>query len=174
VLAHDTAVGTIETAREVLDRFSVAGRLRHIGEYVWRGGTLRLEVDDNGDGPSSVGYALTAHWAAPIFEQLPSPEQGLTRGKDPVLEGRWIRGRAGYVLRIGLDLDVPSAIFIRSDRPLSNVPFLRRPQAVVEHALAADLTAYVEWFLDRCKPVPQAAQAAAQQLSQYGLNTTPA
>jgi hypothetical protein len=161
--------GPIDAAREVLDRFGVAARLRHVGEYIWRGGTLRLEVDDGGSRPPSLCYELRAQWAAPIFEPLPSPEQALTRASRPVLEGRWIRGTAGYVLRIGLDLGAPAAIFVRSDRPLSNVPFLHRPQAVVEHALAADIAAYVEWFLDTCEPVPQAIQAAAQRLRKCGL-----
>jgi len=86
------------------------------------------------------------------------------------MEGRWIRGSAGYVLSIGLDLRVPSAIFIRSGRPLSNVPFLHRPTALMESAPAADLAAYVEWFLDTCEPVPGAVEAAAQRLRQHGLS----
>ena len=89
----------------------------------------------------------------------------------PVLEGRWTRGSVGYVLRIGLDLRVPSALFIRSDRPLSNVPFLGRPSAVVESALAADLAVYADWFLDSCVPVPEAVHSAVQRLRQYGLDT---
>jgi hypothetical protein len=104
---------------------------------------------------------------------LPSPEQGLRRGTDPVLEGRWVSGSAGYVLRIGLDLDVPSALFIRSERPLSNVPFLRRPQAVVEQALSTDLTAYVEWFLNTRQTVPQATRLAARRLVQCRLEPAP-
>jgi hypothetical protein len=170
VLAHDPAVGAIDAAREVLDRFGVANRLRHIGEYVWRGGTMLLHVEDEDSRPPCVSYELSAHWPAPIFEPLASPAPGLVPGANPVLEGRWMRGRAGYVLRIGLDLRVPSAIFIRSDRPFSNVPFLHRSDALVESALAADLAAYAGWFLDTCLPVPQAIQAATQRLRQYGLD----
>jgi hypothetical protein len=175
VLAHETVVGEIEAARDVLDRFGVANRLRHVGEYVWRGGTLRLHIDpepewDQGNRPPSVWYELSAHWPAPVFEPLASPDHALARADNPVLEGRWIRGNVGYALRIGLDLRVPSAIFVRSDRPLSNVPFLRRPQATVEHALAADLATYVDWFLDTCAPVPQAIQTAARRLREYGLD----
>ncbi len=170
MLAHDTAVGAIDAARDLLDRFGVANRLRHISEYVWRGGTLRLDVEDEDSRPPSVSYELCAHWPAPIFDPLASPAKGLVTGASPVVEGRWMRGRAGYVLRIGLDLRAPSTIFIRSGRPLSNVPCLHRPDALVESALAADLAAYAAWFLDRCAPVPQAIQAAAQQLRQYGLD----
>jgi hypothetical protein len=173
VLAHETALGAIDAARDVLDRFGVANRLRHIAEYVWRGGTLRLEVEDENSRPLCVSYELLAHWPAPIFEPLASPTQALVPAESPVLEGRWVSGRAGYVLRIGLDLRVPSTIFIRSDRPLSNVPFLHRSTARVESALAADLAAYVEWFLDTCEPVPRAVQAAAQRLRQYGLDAWP-
>jgi len=169
VLAHETAVGALDAARGVLDRFGVAGRLRHISEYVWRGGTFRLEMEDDGIRPLCVSYELSAHWPAPFFEPLAGPAAALVPADCPVLEGRWIRGSAGYVLRIGLDLRVPSAIFIRSDRPLSNVPFLHRPDALVENALSADLAAYADWFLDTCVPVPQAALAAAQQLRQHGL-----
>jgi hypothetical protein len=161
--------GVLGAARAVLDRYGTPGRLRYVGEYIWRGGTLRLDADAADNRPPSVWYELRAQWAAPIFEPLPSPGQALTRADRPVLEGRWIRGSAGYVLRIGLDLGVPSAICIRSERPLSNVPFLNRPRTLVEHALGADVAAYVEWFLDTCAPVPQAAQAAAQLLRQNGL-----
>jgi hypothetical protein len=170
VLAHEADVGAIDAARDVVDRLGVAKRLRHIGEYVWRGGTLLLHIEDDGLRPPCVSYELSAHWPAPIFEPLASPSPALIPGASPVLEGRWIRGSAGYVLRIGLDLRVPSALFIRSDRPLSNVPFLHRPTAVVESALAADLAAYADWFLDTCQPVPQATQAAAHQLRQHGLH----
>jgi hypothetical protein len=169
VLAHETAVGATDAARDLLDRFGVANRLRHISEYVWRGGTLVLHIEDDDTRPPCVSYELSAHWPAPIFEPLASPAAALMPAASPVLEGCWIRGSAGYVLRIGLDLRVPSALFIRSDHPLSNVPFLRRPTAVVESALAADLTAYADWFLDTCVPVPQAIQAAAQQLRQHGF-----
>ena len=169
MLAHDTAVGAIDAARDVLDRFGIPNRLRHIGEYVWRGGTLLLHIEDDGNRPPCVSYELSAQWPAPIFEPLASPGAGLVPAASPVLEGRWIRGNAGYVVRIGLDLRVPSALFIRSERPLSNVPFLRRPTAVVESALAADLAVYADWFLDTCVPVPEAVHSAAQRLRQYGL-----
>jgi hypothetical protein len=159
----------VGAARAVLDRYGVAGRLHHVGEYIWRGGTLRLELEAADNRPPSVWYELRAQWAAPIFDPLPTPPPALTRADWPVLEGRWIRGSAGYVLRIGLDLGVPSAICIRSDRPLSNVPFLNRPRALVDQALGADVAAYVDWFLDTCQPVPQVARAAAQRLHQYGL-----
>jgi len=170
VLAHDTAIGAIDAARDVLDRFGVANRLRHISEYVWRGGRLCLEIEDDGTRPPCVSYELSAQWPAPVFEPLASPAPALAPAANPVLEGRWIRASAGYVLRIGLDLRVPSALFIRSARPLSTVPFLNRPDALVENALAADLVAYAEWFLNTSVPVPQAVQAAAQRLHQYCLD----
>ncbi|MCA1644911.1 MAG: hypothetical protein LC797_05365 [Chloroflexi bacterium] len=169
VLAHETAVGSSAAARAVLDRFGVADRLRHVGQYVWRGGTLRLEVEDDGPVPA-VCYVLSARWPAPILEPLPGPDQALAGGEAPVLDGRWMRGSLGYMLAIGLYLRVPSAIFVRSDRPLSNVPFLHRPQAMVEHALSADLATYVDWFLDTCAPVPRAVEAAAQRLRLYRLD----
>lgn len=170
MLAHETAVGAIDAARDVLDRVGVPNRLRHISEYVWRGGTFLLHIEDDGIRPPCVSYELCAHWPAPIFEPLPSPAPALVSADCPVMEGRWIRGSAGYALRIGLDMRVPSAIFIRSDRPLSNVPCLHRPEALVESALAADLAAYAQWFLDTCLPVPQAIQVAKQQLRQFGLD----
>jgi len=117
-----------------------------------------------------VSYELSAQWPAPIFEPLASPVPALAPAANPVVEGRWIRASAGYVLRIGLDLRVPSALFIRSARPLSTVPFLNRPDSLVENALAADLVAYAEWFLNTSVPVPQAVQAAAQRLHQYCLD----
>jgi hypothetical protein len=170
VLAHEAAVGAIDAARDILDQFGVANRLRHVAEYVWRGGTLRLDIDEADSRPPSVCYELSARWPAPIFEPCASPAPGLIPAENSVLEGRWIRGSAGYLLRIGLDLRVPSAMFIRSDRPLSNVPLLHRSTALVESALAADLAAYVNWFLDTRAPVPQAVHAAEQRLRQYGLN----
>lgn len=170
MLAHETAVGAIAAGREVLDRFGVADRLKHISEFVWRGGTLRFEAKDDDRHPPIVCYELRAQWRAAVYEPLGSPQQALTRAESPVVEGRWTRGTAGYLLRIGFDLAVPSAIFIHSDRPLSNVPFLHRPHELVLQALSADLAAYVDWFLDTCPPVPQAANAAAQQLRRFGLD----
>jgi len=47
------------------------------------------------------------------------------------------------------------------------------PAPLVESALAADLAAYVEWFLDTCEAVPGAVEAAAQRLRQHGLSASP-
>lgn len=87
----------------------------------------------------------------------------------PVLEGRWVRGSRGYELRVGIDLSTPSAVYIRSQRLLSLVPFLCRPAAQVEEALNAELAGYVDTFLGQFQPVPQAAALDAQRLRQLGL-----
>ena len=75
-------------------------------------------------------------------------ERGLERAARPVAEGRWTRGTARYRLRVGIDLCVPSAIYIKATTRLESfVPFHARPYDQVEHALDADLAAYVNAFL---------------------------
>lgn len=157
------AVGTI---RAILDDFDVGGRLRHIREFIWRGGTLQLRADRrHAEQVFDVSYALTAEWPAAVLERPPSPTgSGLESWQRPVLEGRWVPGRSGYELRVGIDLAVPSVIYIRSQRVLSHVPFVGRPRVHVEDALNVELAAYVNAFLSRCQPVPQAAALDAQRL----------
>jgi hypothetical protein len=89
-----------------------------------------------------------------------------------VVEGRWVTGRKGYELRVGIDLSIPSAIYIRSAFFHSHVPFLRRPSVEVEERLNVELTAYGNAFLDRYQPVPQASALAAEELRQLGLSNT--
>jgi len=36
---------TVGTIRAMLDDFDVGGRLQHIGEFIWRGGTLQLRAN---------------------------------------------------------------------------------------------------------------------------------
>jgi hypothetical protein len=155
-----------------LDDFDVPGRLRHVHDYVWRGGTLGFQVEDQlADTPPNVYYELCAHWDAAVLEPLDGRSgPGLQRAATPVVEGRWIRGSAGYQLRVGIDLAIPSAIYIRTDRILSCVPFVQRSRAEVEHALAADLAAYVDWFLSACATVPAAAESARQTLQRLDLS----
>jgi hypothetical protein len=50
------------------------------------------------------------------------------------------------------------------------VPFVQRSRAEVEHALAADLAAYVDWFLSACATVPAAAESARQTLQRLDLS----
>jgi hypothetical protein len=146
--------------RDVLDRFGVPDRLLHVRRYVWRGGTLSFQ-----HAVADVYYELEAHWDAPVLEALESPvHQGIVQASKPVAEGRWIRGTARYLLQIGIDLSVPSAIYIKaSSRLQSFVPFLARPREQVEHAIDADLNAYVNTFLNTCRSVPEATQADAER-----------
>lgn len=162
---------SVETLRAILDGVDVGGRLRYIREFVWRGGTLQFVA---GGAPAreaqAAWYTLTAEWDAAVLEPTPSPSQnGLVQAETPVLEGRWVRGRGGYELRVGIDLSVPTAIQIRSRRLLSHVPFVGRSAAQVERGLNVELGAYVQAFLGRSRPVPEAAAAEAQRLRGLGL-----
>jgi hypothetical protein len=161
-------VHTLDAARQVLDRFEVGPRLQHIREFVWRGGSLRLDAGLTSGGAPDVFYELAAEWQAPVLEgERSSMALDTTRGT--VIEGRWTRGRAGYRLRVGIDLDVPSAIYVRSGERSSFVPFLGRPTDEVAHGVATDLAAYAAWFLSVSLPVPQAMAQARAQLQQLGL-----
>jgi hypothetical protein len=155
---------SFETIRAILDAVDVGGRLRYIRDFIWRGGTLQFTIEDQ-----AAWYALTAEWDAAVLERAQSPAIGLVPARDAVLEGRWIRARSGYRLRVGVDLSVPSAMQIRSRRLLSHVPFVGRSPEEVEHALQLELAAYAEAFLAGCQPVPQAAEEAARQLRRLGL-----
>lgn len=162
---------SVETLRAILDAVDVGGRLRYIREFIWRGGTLQF-VDDRPSGRDAraAWYTLTAEWAAAVLEQPPSPVQnGVVPARVPVLEGRWVRGRGGYELRVGIDLAVPTAIQIRTHRLLSHVPFVGRSPAQVEQGLSKELDAYVAAFLGRSRPVPEAAAIEAQRLRGLGL-----
>jgi len=162
-------LGRVELARQVLDRFAIGPRLQHLRQFVWRGGALRLDVnnDDDHERPPNVCYALVAEWDTAVLERDAAP--GLVRASGAVVDGCWRRVRTGYVLRAGIDLGVPSAIYIRSERHASFVPFIGRPPAQVEQAVDADLAAYASTFLSTCAPVPQAAAAGAARLRQLGL-----
>jgi hypothetical protein len=145
----------------------VPERLVHVRDFVWRGGALCFQA---GDGVvRTVGYSLSAEWDAAVLDPVASNAPGIQPASAALVDGRWVRRTAGYHLRVGIDLAVPSAIAIRSDRLLSSVPFLNRPADEVEHALAADLAAYVAWFLDACQPVPVAGEAAARRLHELQL-----
>ena len=160
----------IAHAVEVLSRFAIANRLLHVRNYVWRGGSLRFQMEPRPPREADVYYELEAHWDAPVLEPLAPTERGLERAARPVAEGRWTRGTARYRLRVGIDLGVPSAIYIKASTRLESfVPFHARPYDQVEHALDADLAAYVNAFLSHFRPVPEAAQADAEQLRELGL-----
>jgi hypothetical protein len=161
----------VGSVRAILDEFDVGGRLRYIRDFVWRGGTIQLRAEPGQTGRTlDIAYALTAEWAAAVLErEAPPGGNDLAVSERPVLEGRWVRGSSGYALRIGIDLAVPSAMYIRSQRLLSHVPFLGRPAAQVEHALNQELTAYVNTFLARLHPVPEAAAIDARRLRGLGL-----
>jgi hypothetical protein len=76
-------------------------------------------------------------------------------------------------LRVGIDLAVPSAIYVRGDRLHSFVPFRGRPSDQVEVALQNDLTAYVHAFLSTRRPVPEARAADARQLRRAAVRVEP-
>ena len=149
----------------MLDRYDVGGRLQYIRDFIWRGGTLELRVAHGGDGQIvNVWYALTAEWPAAMLERDEITSPGIVSRDLPVVEGRWVRGSSGYELRVGIDLCGASAIYVRSQGFVSHVPFLNRPPEQVEHALNAEMTNYVNAFLDRCPPVPRAAADDARRL----------
>jgi hypothetical protein len=155
-------------AHQVLDRFDLGARLQHVRQFVWRGGSLRLEMSQKEKSfGTQVCYALVARWPDAILQG--DDVAALVRTNGTVVDGRWVRGESGYALRAGIDLAVPSAIAIRSDRHASFIPFHARPPAEVERALEADLAAYVQQFLATCPTVPQAVAAGAERLRRLGL-----
>jgi hypothetical protein len=157
--------------RGALDRYDVGGRLRYIREFIWRGGGLGLEVTRGEDDQVlGVYYVLKAEWPAAVLESAPAAP-GTATWRSPVVEGRWLAGTHSYVLWVGIDLRVPSAISVRSQGFVSEVPFAGRPARQVEQALGAELTRYVNAFLDHFQTVPQAAAADAEQMKRH-LNTT--
>lgn len=166
----------LNQARDVLDSFDVPGRLLHVRNFVWRGGELHLRTAPSVSAVSAgkdVYYELRAEWDAPVLAEV-AARPGLAAARSAVVEGQWMRGQTGYVLRLGIDSAVPSAIYIRAGRILASIPFAQRPPAQVESALAADLAAYVDRFLNRCLPVPQARANAAAKLAALRLTPPPA
>ena len=154
----------LEQARDVLDRFGVANRLQHVRQYVWRGGTLGFHAEPRPFSEPDVFYQLQAEWDAPVLEPLETVSTlSIEPATKPIAEGRWTRGTRSYLLRMGIDLAVPSAIYIKGTRLESFVPFVATPPEQVEHAIDADLAAYVNAFLNTCRPVPEAAHADARR-----------
>jgi hypothetical protein len=167
MLPQGLSLSSPNAVRVVLDRYDIAGRLQYIREFIWRGGSLELRAGTGADGQTlNVWYDLRAEWPAAVLERADAPpaSQGLTSWRSPVVEGRWVRGSAGYDLRVGIDLCMGSAIYIRSPGFASHVPFAGRPVEQVEHALSAELTTYVNAFLDHFQPVPRATTLAAEEL----------
>lgn len=154
-----TDIATAHPALDVLDAFEVPNRLLHIRNFVWRGGDLVCSANDD-----RVAYVLTAQWEAPLLEPLPS-QPGLVSATASVVEGRWRARRVGYLLRVGIDHRMPSAIAIAAERPLAFVPYLGRPRTHVAHALDAALREYVDAFLNRFAPVPAVRAKAAADLA---------
>jgi hypothetical protein len=160
---HESEIA--DPLRRALDSVGVPGRLLHVRDYVWRGGELRFQVDQTTSGGRlRAYYELRAAWAAPVLER--ANWSALARPATATVDGRWVRGTAGYQLAVGIDMASPSAIYVRTDRLLSSVPFVNRPLGEVEQALAADLAAYVETFLSSCQPVPLVMAEAAERLHQ--------
>jgi hypothetical protein len=94
----------------------------------------------------------------------------LAAARQPVIEGRWVRGSNGYQLRVGIDVAIPSAIYIRShERLLAHVPFVSRQVWQVEAALNGELTAYADAFLAHCHSVPEASAFDAHRLAELDL-----
>jgi hypothetical protein len=164
VLPEHNDVSSAVALRAILDEFNVGGRLRYIRDFVWRGGTLQVEVNE-----LDVAYALAARWPAAVLERGPARETGLLNWENPVIEGRWVRGTSGYDLRVGIDARAPSALYVRASGLLSHVPFLGRSPADVEAALQRELELYAGWFVGHCEPVPRAAGNQQQRLRQLGL-----
>jgi hypothetical protein len=171
-LSGMTGGSSANTMRAVLDRFDVGGRLSYIREFIWRGGVVELQATRGvAGGMPNVWYALRAEWPAAILERDDGPtDEGLADWRSPVLEGRWVRGVSGYELRVGIDVQVPTAIYIRSEGFISHVPFLGRPADRVEHALNTELTTYAHGFLDHFRTVPQAEAADARRLRDLELD----
>jgi len=128
----------VDEARQVLDRFAVAERLQHIRQFVWRGGTLRFFAQAD-----CAFYELHAQRQAKVLEPTSATAPGLERTSAPIVEGRWVQRMADEVLRVGIDLAVPSAIFLRTVGLRVLVPYVGRPAEQVEHAIQAELNAYV-------------------------------
>lgn len=166
---RDTGMSSAESVRAVLDGYDVGGRLKYIRDFIWRGGAIDLEATRGADEHLlRVSYALHAEWPAPVLEpEDDSGADGLVRSETPVVEGRWVRGCHRYELRIGIDLRAPAAMYVRSPGFASNVPFLGRQPQLVEAALNAELTRYVNGFLDHFQPVPQATAADARRLRAF-------
>ena len=173
MLPQGLSLSSPGAVRTVLDRYDVQGRLQYIREFIWRGGALDLRVGHGTDGQTlNVWYDLRAEWPAAVLDRsdAPATSPGLTSWRTPVVEGRWVRASTGYELRVGIDLCVGSAIYIRSYRFASHVPFVGRPAEQVELALNAELTTYVNAFLDHFQPVPRAEALAAAELHRLRLD----
>jgi hypothetical protein len=172
VLPERVDLTSVEAVRAVLDGYDVGGRLQHIREFIWRGGALNLQADHGPDTRVlNVRYELRAEWAAAVLERPTRTTRGLAAWDSPVVEGRWVRGRKRYELRVGIDLAVPSAIYIRSLGFVAHVPFHGRLPDLVESALNAELTAYVDAFLNHFQSVPQAVALDAQRLHRLQLTS---
>jgi hypothetical protein len=133
---------TVEEARQVLDAFGVPERLQHIRRFVWRDGTLRFFAD-----ASRAFYELQAERNVSTLEAIGGTKPGLQPVAQPVVEGRWVQHKTSESVRVGIELSVPSAIFLRARGLNSFVPYAGRLQSDVEHALQTDLNAYVSRFL---------------------------
>jgi hypothetical protein len=175
---HARELSSADAGRAVLDQFGIANRLQHVRRFIWRGGHLTFEVQAR-DERASVWYQLQATWPAPILDRSvgeapPNTEtspktNALRRAAEPIVEGRWSLGSRGYLLRVGIDLAIPSAIFIRAARFEAFVPYMGRPPAQVDQAVDASLTSYINGFLDAARPVPEAEAADAERLRRLGL-----
>ena len=160
---------SVDALRAILDQFDIGGRLLHIRDFIWRGGALELRT---GTGRTlALEYALGATWPCAVLERTAEPVGNrLVTARQPVIEGRWVRGSNGYELCVGIDVAVPTAIYIRTQqRLLSHVPFVARPPWQVEAALHGELTAYADAFLRQHRTVPEASGADATRLRQLDL-----
>jgi hypothetical protein len=161
---------SVNALRAILDQFDIGGRLLHIRDFIWRGGALELNAGTRNT--LAVEYALAASWPCAVLERAAEPVgTRLVAARQPVIEGRWVRGSNGYELCVGLDVAVPTAIYIRSQhRLLSHVPFVGRPVWQVEAALNSELTAYTDAFLRHQRPVPEATALDARRLHELALD----
>jgi hypothetical protein len=170
MLPDPQVLDAVAAARTTLDDFNVGGRLQHIREFVWRGGNLRLRVGASGgvEQRLDVAYTLTAQWPAATFTRsVDTP--GLLPVRGTAIDGRWVRAMRGYVLSVGVDLGVPSALYIRSPIFTSYVPVAGRAAEEVERRVHVELEEYVTRFLSRYPTVPDAEAQDRQELRRRGL-----
>jgi hypothetical protein len=156
--------------RAVLDRYDVGGRLQHVREFVWRGGQLQFVAGQSRAGAvPDVWYQLSAEWPTAVLERRTDAGTALIGMDQPIVEGRWVRGSRRYELRVGIDMAVPTAIYVRSSVFTSHVPVVGRLDSDVELRLQRELDAYVEHFLGRHRTVPDATEVDAAELRRLGL-----
>ncbi len=172
MVAEPSNTDAAALVRAMLDGFEVDRRLRYVRDFIWRGGELQFcaGTSARSDRTPDAGYALIAQWPAAAFEQTQAAHStSLAPRSRPVVDGRWVRGSAGYELRVGIDLAAPTAIYIRAQAFASLVPIANRSADQVRDRVQAEIAAYVELFLNHHRTVPEATALARRRLDSLGL-----